>query len=59
LISSAKRRYLEWLMALHKSLMNILKSRGPSTDHCGTPDGIRKGDERVLETRTWDFLLVK
>jgi hypothetical protein len=39
--------------------MNILKSRGPKTDPCGTPDGITKGDERVLETRTWDFLLVK
>jgi hypothetical protein len=58
-MSSAKRRYLEWLMALHKSLMNILKSRGAKTDPCGTPDGITKGDERVLETRTWDFLLVK
>jgi hypothetical protein len=46
-------------MALHKSLMNILKNRGPKTDPCGTPDGITEGDERVLETRTWDFLLVK
>jgi hypothetical protein len=58
-MSSAKRRYLEWLMALHKSLMNILKSRGPKTDPCGTPDGITKGDKRVLETRTLDLLLVK
>jgi hypothetical protein len=39
--------------------MNILKSRGPKTDPCGTPDSITEGDERVLETRTWDFLLVK
>jgi hypothetical protein len=58
-MSSAKRRYLEWLMALHKSLMNILKSRGPNTDPCKTPDGITKGDERILETRTWDLPLVK
>jgi hypothetical protein len=53
-MSSAKPRYWEWLIALHKSLMNILKSRGS-----GTPDSITKGDERVLETLTWDFLLVK
>jgi hypothetical protein len=26
---------------------------------CGTPEGITKGDENVLETRTRDFLLVK
>jgi hypothetical protein len=58
-MSSAKRRYWEWLIALHKSLMNILKSRGPKPDPCGTPDGITKGDERVLKTLTWDFLLVK
>jgi hypothetical protein len=58
-MSSAKIRYLEWLIALHKSLMNILKRKGPKTDPCGTPDGITKGDERVLETGTWDFLLVK
>jgi hypothetical protein len=59
-MSSAKRRYLEWLIALHKSLMNIyMKSTGPKTDPCGTPDGITKGDETVLETRTWDFLLFK
>jgi hypothetical protein len=35
---------LEWLKALHKSLMNILKSRGPWTDPCGTLEGITKGD---------------
>jgi hypothetical protein len=58
-MSSAKRRYIEWLITLHKSLMNILKSRGPKTDPCGTPEVITKGDEGVLETRTWDFLLVK
>jgi hypothetical protein len=58
-MSSANRRYLECLIALHKALMNILKSRGPNNDPCGTPDGITKGDERVLETRTWDLLLVK
>jgi hypothetical protein len=58
-MSSAKRRYWEWSIALHKSLMNILKSRGPRTDPCGTPKGITKGDERVLKTLTWDFLLVK
>jgi hypothetical protein len=58
-MSSAKRRYLEWLIALHKSLMNILKNRSPKTDPCRTPDGLTKRDERVLETRTLDFLLLK
>jgi hypothetical protein len=36
-----------------------MKSTGFKTDPCGTPDGITKGDETVLETRTWDFLLFK
>jgi hypothetical protein len=52
LISSAKRRYLEYLITLHKSLMKMLKSRGPKTDPCGTPESTTKGDERIPETRT-------
>jgi glucan phosphoethanolaminetransferase (alkaline phosphatase superfamily) len=47
-MSSAKRRYLEWLIVLHKSLMNILKSRGYKTDPCGTSDGITKNGNNKL-----------
>jgi hypothetical protein len=27
--------------------MNMLKSRGPKTDPCGTPESTTKGDERI------------
>jgi hypothetical protein len=37
----------------------MLKSKGPKTEPCGTSEGKTKGEERVLEIRTWDFLLVK
>jgi hypothetical protein len=58
-MSSAKRRYWEYLIILHMSLINMLKSKGPKTEPCGTPEGKTKGNERILEIRTWDFLLVK
>jgi hypothetical protein len=28
-----------------------IEKQRPNTDPCGTPDGITKGDERVLEIR--------
>jgi hypothetical protein len=49
-VISKKRRYLEWLTALHKSLINILKSRGPKRVPCGTPNGITKDDESFRDT---------
>jgi hypothetical protein len=30
------------------SLINMLKSKGPKTEPCGTPEGNTKGEERVL-----------
>lgn len=36
--SSANNRYLQ-MRVLPRSLMKMLKSSGPSTDPCGTPEG--------------------
>jgi hypothetical protein len=30
------------------SLINMLKSKGPKTEPCGTPEGKTKGEERVI-----------
>jgi hypothetical protein len=58
-ISSAKSRYMQYLIMRHKSLTYMLKNRGPRTDPCGTWDGTSKCDEIVPEIWTWDCLLVR
>jgi hypothetical protein len=35
---SAETKILQWLTQLHKSLMNMLKRKGPRTEPCGTPE---------------------
>jgi hypothetical protein len=45
--SSAKIKNLQWLIELHRSLMNMLKRKGPMTEPCGTPEVTLKGRERV------------
>lgn len=47
-MSLAKRRYMEQLIALLKSLMNMLQRRDPKTDACRTPDSTTKDDKRIL-----------
>jgi hypothetical protein len=39
--------------------MNILKSKGPRTDPCGTPERTSKGNEKVSKMRTDDSRLVR
>jgi mRNA-degrading endonuclease RelE of RelBE toxin-antitoxin system len=39
--------------------MDMLKSRGPRTDPCGTPKRTSKGDEKVFMVRTGDCRLVR
>jgi hypothetical protein len=38
--------------------MKILKSRGPRTDPCGTPDNTSKGDEIVSPIRTIIIIII-
>jgi hypothetical protein len=40
--SSAKKRYLQLEIASQISLMNMLKTKGPKVDPCGTPSQRRK-----------------
>ena len=37
-LMSSANKYFECLITLQKSLINILKSKGPTTDPCGTPE---------------------
>jgi hypothetical protein len=57
--SSANIKNLQWLIVLHRSLMNTLKRKGPRTEPCGTPEVTLKGRERVPEIRTRDCLSVR
>jgi hypothetical protein len=47
-------RYLKLRTESQISLMNILKSKGPERDPCGTPDFTTYEKESVLEIRTDD-----
>jgi hypothetical protein len=58
-LPSAKSRYLECLIMSHMSFIYTLKSRGPRTNPCGTPESTWKGDETVPEIRTCSCLLVR
>jgi hypothetical protein len=49
---SAKINILQWLIKLHRSLINTLKRKGTRTEPCGTPDVAWNGKERVSETLT-------
>jgi hypothetical protein len=40
------------LITSHRSLIKILKSTGPKTDPCGTPNRTTKGEENRSEKRT-------
>jgi hypothetical protein len=53
-VSYANNRCLEYLITLQRSLVNILKSRGPETDPRGTPKRTSKGNERVSKIPTED-----
>jgi hypothetical protein len=52
LTSSTNNRYLEYLITLQRSLINIPKSKGPKTDPCGTAEDILKGNEKVSKLGT-------
>jgi hypothetical protein len=56
---SAKIKNLQWLIEIHRTLMNTLKRKNQRTDPCGTPEVTRNGKETVPETRTPDCLFVK
>jgi hypothetical protein len=56
--SSPNNRYLECLIALKRSLINILKRKGLKTHTCGTPERTSKGDEKACKTRTEDCRLL-
>jgi hypothetical protein len=43
-------------MESQRSLMNILKRRGPRTEPCGTPEVTLRGGERASDTRIRDRL---
>jgi hypothetical protein len=45
LTSSAKRKKIEYLTALHKDFMKTITRSGPRKDPCGTPDNTSKGVE--------------
>jgi hypothetical protein len=45
--SSGNSRQLEWLIASHKPVIKILKSKGPKTDSWGTTDCMTKGEEII------------
>lgn len=49
LTSSSNDRYLECLIALKRSLINILKRKGVKTHPCGTPERTSKGDEKLCK----------
>ena len=40
-------------------VMHAVNSKGPRTDHCGTPNGTDVGDELSLTIRTSCFLSAK
>jgi hypothetical protein len=42
LTSSASNKYLERLVTLQRSVIEILESKVPKTDPCGTPEGTGK-----------------
>jgi hypothetical protein len=59
LTSSPNNRYLQWLIALKRSLINTLKRKGLKTHPCGTPERTSKGDEKVCKMRREDCRLFK
>jgi hypothetical protein len=50
--SSAKSKNSEYCILKHKSLIKILKSRGPKVEPCGTPDNTGNGEENFPKVRT-------
>jgi len=59
LTSSEYNRFLECLITLQRSVINKLKSRGRTTDPCGTPQRNSKGNEKVSKMCTKDCRLIK
>lgn len=53
-VMSATNRYLYYYVAQQSSLMKILKSRGPRTNLCETPERISKDGKRVSNLLTED-----
>jgi hypothetical protein len=53
----ANNSYLEHLITL--KVGNILKSRGPKTDYCGTPERTSKENEMVSKMHAEDRRLVR
>jgi hypothetical protein len=43
--SSAKFKNWQWLIELHRSVINMLKIKGPRTEPCGTPEVTSNGKE--------------
>jgi hypothetical protein len=43
----------------YKSLIQILRSKGPKSDLSSTPESMTKGDESIRDERTQDCLLVR
>jgi hypothetical protein len=57
--SSAKSKNSEYFILEHKSLIQILNSRGPKVEPCGTPDNIGNGEENFPKVRTMEDLCDK
>jgi hypothetical protein len=57
--SLAKSTNSEYCILKHKSLIQIVNSREPKAEPCGTPENIGNGEENFPKVRTMDDLCDK
>jgi hypothetical protein len=57
--SSANNINLEYLILVERSLIKVLKKRGPRVGTCGTFDNEKKGEENFSKIRTNEDLFSK